>query len=74
MAAVELFEGGAFLVDGRTLVAADEAQAFSEQTGRVLDAQEARTQTMAGLTRQTRRCPTGSRAARSNASWTASKA
>ena len=47
MAAVELFEGGAFLVDGRTLVAADEAQAFSEQTGRVLDAQEARTQTMA---------------------------
>ena len=47
MAAVELFEGGAFLVNGRTLVAADEAQAFSEQTGRVLDAQEARTQTMA---------------------------
>ena len=47
MAAVELFEGGAFLVDGRTLVAADEARAFSEQTGRALDAQEARTQTMA---------------------------
>ena len=47
MAAVELFEGGAFLVDGRTLVAAGEARAFSEQTGRALDAQEARTQTMA---------------------------
>ena len=47
MAAVELLDSGVFLLDGATLVAAPEAPAYSEQTGRALDVEAGRAGTIA---------------------------
>ena len=45
--AVELFDGGVFLLDGKELVPAAQAPAVQAQTGRTLDAEAARTGTIA---------------------------
>ena len=47
MADVELFDGGAFLLDGTTLVPQAQAQAYAQQTGRALDQEQGRAGTMA---------------------------
>lgn len=44
---VKLYDGGVFLLDGKELVAAQDAQGVAERDGRTLDAEEARRGTMA---------------------------